>query len=594
MKNFKSFSSFFLEHVKKFKLAFFFMMIFSGFIAIERIYIPNLIGKIIDILTLISPEEKKNSWGLIVEYAIYGLFAMLSIDVFFRAQEFIFERIMPKFAASIRMDAYDKSMNHSARFFSNEHAGNVGSKINDLAQYSFYIASLSVNVFAPILLTVFWGIISVLFINKLIGLIYLTWILLHISITVFASFIVVKHYGFAANKLNFVRGKIIDGINNVLNIRLFSKQKNEIEYIKKFQNEEIKASYSAGLRGILIRSILSFLTVSCLSFVFYFSINSWQKNLISIGELNAILFILINTILMVWWFSYEFITLVTDIGKAKAAFSIFQFESDVFDNENMPSIKIEHGKIEFKNVSFSHNNNLFFHNKNITINPGEKIGLVGYSGAGKTTFASLILREFSLKSGEILIDNQDISLHNLKSLRSEITYITQNVLLFHRTIRENLLFAKEDATEEEMIEACKAANCLELIQSLENGLDSDVGEQGSKLSGGQKQRISIARGILKNSKIIILDEATSALDSITERKIQKAFDNLSKGKTTIIIAHRLSTLKNVDKIFVFHDGKIIENGSHEELMKKNNGAYFNLYKKQFESAEDSEESEVEL
>jgi ATP-binding cassette subfamily B protein len=576
-----SFSKFIWKHVKNFKIAFFFMFFLSGFIALERVYIPNLMGKIIDILGSIKPEEKIHIWSSIGKYAIYGLIAMLSIDVFFRIQEFIFEKTMPKFAASIRLNAYEKTLYNSARFFSNEHVGDVGSKINDLAQYNFYILSKIVNVFSSIFLTVLLGIINVFFINKILGLLYLSWLCAHIGITVSTASFVEKYYKNSANKLNFLRGKIIDGMNNVLNIRLFSKQKNEIEYIRKFQNEEIDAAFCAGLKGIFVRIFLSFATILGLIFVFYNSVSLWQKDLISIGQLNAVLFILLNTIFMVWWFSYEFINFITDIGKAKASFAIFENESETKEDQKNPEIKIENGKIEFVNVSFSHNGEAFFQNQNIIINPREKIGLVGYSGSGKTTLANLILREFDLDGGQILIDDQDISSVNLKSLKDQITYITQNVLLFHRTIRENLLFAKQDATEEELIEACKAADCFDFIKNLDHGFDTDIGEQGSKLSGGQKQRISIARGILKGSKIVILDEATSALDSITEKKIQKAFDALSEGKTTIVIAHRLSTLINVDRILVFNSGKIIEIGNHDELMKLN-GFYAELYKKQFE------------
>ena len=391
--------------------------------------------------------------------------------------------------------------------------------------------------------------------------------------------IIEKYYRISAEKLNFLEGKIIDGINNVLNIRLFSKQNYEMGYIKKFQNNEIDASYRAGIVGILIRSVLSFLTIIGVAAVFYTGIKLWEIGEISIGSLNAVMGILINTILMVWWFSYEFSLFPTNFGRAKTSFEIMEEKNEINKNLRAPDLIVGEGEIEFKNVIFSHDNKLFFQNQSIIIKAKENIGLVGYSGAGKTTFANLILREFDLQEGEILIDGQDIKNFNLPSLHNQVAYITQNVLLFHRTIRENLLIAKEDATEEELIEACKAANCYELVLSLENGFDSEVGEQGSKLSGGQKQRIAIARGILKGAKIIILDEATSALDSITEGKIQKALDILSTGKTTITIAHRLSTLKNVDRILVFEKGQIIEDGSHDELILKN-GFYAKLYNNQ--------------
>ncbi len=225
-----------------------------------------------------------------------------------------------------------------------------------------------------------------------------------------------------------------------------------------------------------------------------------------------------------------------------------------------------------------------FENFNLEIEPKTKVGLVGYSGSGKSTLINLLMRFFDVKDGNggIEIDDQDIRDVTQESLRENISYIPQDPILFHRTIRENILYGKPKATEEEMIDASKKACCYDFIMDLENGFDTLVGERGVKLSGGQRQRIAIARAILKNSPILILDEATSALDSITEKEIQSALKNLMENKTVIAIAHRLSTLNNMDRIIVLDKGKIVEDGTKEELLAINNG----LFKKMWDMQKD--------
>ena len=243
-------------------------------------------------------------------------------------------------------------------------------------------------------------------------------------------------------------------------------------------------------------------------------------------------------------------------------------------------MQVKHGEIVFENASFQYREATpLFDQLNVRIQAGEKVGLVGYSGSGKTTFAHLILRLFDLESGRILIDGQDIGRVSQNSLRQSVSFIPQDPTLFHRSILENIRYAKPDATEAEVVLAAKAAHADEFIMALPEGYEALVGERGVKLSGGQRQRIAIARAMLKNAPILILDEATSALDSITEHLIQESLDQLMEAKTTIVIAHRLSTLLHMDRIIVFHHGQIVESGSHRALLEKN-GRYAQLWKSQ--------------
>jgi ATP-binding cassette subfamily B protein len=255
------------------------------------------------------------------------------------------------------------------------------------------------------------------------------------------------------------------------------------------------------------------------------------------------------------------------IGISNQALSIITQEHSVKDKPNAQSLKLKEGRIEFKNVTFGYvqNNNLFL-NQSVTIYGKQKVGLVGCSGSGKTTFINLICRLFDLESGEILIDDQNISDVTQASIRENIGFISQDLVLFHRSLMENIRYGKLDATDLEVMEAAKKAYAHEFIINIAEGYNSLVGERGIKLSGGQKQRIAIARAIIKNAPILILDEATSSLDSMTERLIQESLATLMKNKTVLVIAHRLSTLLSMERILVFHKGHIVEDGTHEELL----------------------------
>ncbi|NLM74991.1 MAG: ABC transporter ATP-binding protein [Clostridiaceae bacterium] len=256
---------------------------------------------------------------------------------------------------------------------------------------------------------------------------------------------------------------------------------------------------------------------------------------------------------------------------------ILDTEPEIKDSENAVELKDVQGKIEFHNVSFSYNDKTeVLRNINLTIDKGQTVALVGPSGGGKTTFCSLIPRFYEVNEGSITIDGIDIRDITLSSLRQNVGVVQQDVYLFSGTVRDNILYGKPDATDEEIIRAAKLANAHDFILELENGYDTFVGERGVKLSGGQKQRISIARAFLKNPPILILDEATSALDNESERLVQESLDKLAKGRTTLIIAHRLSTIKNADKIIVLTQNGIEEQGTHEELIKKG-GVYATLH-----------------
>jgi ATP-binding cassette subfamily B protein len=270
--------------------------------------------------------------------------------------------------------------------------------------------------------------------------------------------------------------------------------------------------------------------------------------------------------------------------------------TEITDAKDAATLKCEHGKIQFKTVQFHYHGSqqvldtgiaadtavpdILFQNKSITIAAGQKVGLVGYSGGGKSTFVNLILRFYDVTAGAILIDGQDIRTVTQDSLRANIAMIPQDPSLFHRSLLDNIRYGRINATDTEVIAAAKRAHAHEFIAKLPNGYNSLVGERGIKLSGGQRQRIAIARAILKNAPILILDEATSQLDSVTEKLIQESLWELMQHKTTIVIAHRLSTLLHMDRILVFDQGKIVADGTHNELLAQAGGLYQQLWQAQ--------------
>ena len=294
----------------------------------------------------------------------------------------------------------------------------------------------------------------------------------------------------------------------------------------------------------------------------------YSRGLVTVGDFVLILTISISIFQAIWFLSNQFVQFSEELGKCSQALTIITEPHAIVDVAHAKDLIVKSGKIEFHDVTFRYeNHNKIFENTNVIIEAKQKVGLVGFSGSGKSSFVYLILRFFDIKSGQILIDNEDISQITRDSLRAQISMIPQDTSLFHRSLMENIRYGDIKASDEAVIAASKKAHCHEFICELPEGYDALVGERGIKLSGGQRQRIAIARAIIKDAPILILDEATSALDSVTERHIQRSLEFLMAGRTTIIIAHRLSTLSKMDRILVFDQGRIIEDGDHQALLR---------------------------
>lgn len=376
-------------------------------------------------------------------------------------------------------------------------------------------------------------------------------------------------------------GHISDVVTNIAAVKSFGSEKAEKSshdhYVEDFITKAKKSwHYQNNPIDIIISPIYVLTNVVGLVIVLQLGVDASAK---------AALFLAFsyyaNVTRFMWSFNHVYRRLEEAITDASLFVDYTLQESKVLDAPNAKDIRIDKGEISFNDVEFTHTENAdaLFHKFSLDIKSGQKVGFVGHSGAGKSTVVNLLLRFMDIDGGTIKIDGQDISNVTQESLHTSIAFVPQEPLLFHRSLRENIAYGKQDASEQQIIEAARKAHAWEFIEKLPKGLDTLVGERGVKLSGGQRQRVAIARALLKDASILVLDEATSALDSESEKLIQASLATLMKGRTSIVIAHRLSTIAKLDRIVVLENGQIIEDGSHAELLQKN-GTYASLWNHQ--------------
>ena len=377
-------------------------------------------------------------------------------------------------------------------------------------------------------------------------------------------------------------GQLSDSISNILAVKSYARELQERHHYKKFRQESFEAGHKLMTATIIRDFMFSTINLSIVAFVLSVLVfgPSWFG--ISVSALVVIISYTQQLLPSLWGISRIFREFNRIFGNAHEMTIILDTADTVVDTPNAKKIKVKKGTVSFDQASFKHSDakHAIFKDFILDINAGESVGIVGTSGSGKTTLTKLLLRFADVDSGSILIDGKDIKNITQSSLRENIAYVPQEASLFHRSIAENIAYAKPNASRAEIERAAKLANAHNFIKDLPEGYETMVGERGSRLSGGQRQRIAIARAILKDAPILVLDEATSALDSESETLIQDALTKLMKNRTSIVIAHRLSTVANLDRIVVLRNGKIVEQGSHEELLKQKDGAYQKLWSKQ--------------
>ena len=481
---------------------------------------------------------------------------------------------------NIRNDIYKSIIKLSLSFYSEKKRGDIVARISSDVQeldHSF-LSIFELIVKDPLM--VLFTLLSMFLISPKLSI----FVIVFIPICGFVISLVGKSLRRKSLKVQKEQGQFISLVDETLSgmkiLKIFNAEE---KFQKKFMNSTIrfyKFSNSVLNRKNLASPLSEFLGITAIAGVL------WVGGMMVLKEnsLDASAFIVYLGL------AYNILTPAKSLSratykvkKATAAaeriFDVIDNDTIISENKNALEINSFDHNIEIKNISFSYENDVVINNLNLTIPKGSSVALVGQSGSGKSTLANLICRFYDTQKGEIRFDNTDIKNLKKESLRKMIGLVTQDSILFNDTIKNNLLIAKEDATNDEIINCLKVANAWEFVKKLPKKIDTNIGDSGNKLSGGQKQRLSIARAVLKNPPILVLDEATSALDSESEKLVQTALDNLMKDKTSIVIAHRLSTIQNSEKIIVLEKGQIIESGKHKELMKKD-GVYSNLVKMQ--------------
>lgn len=381
-----------------------------------------------------------------------------------------------------------------------------------------------------------------------------------------------------AEKSSAMTAFLADSISNISTIKAFASEKSELAKYNELINDWRQANISEMKKVLIISGTFSIMMTIMNICAFLAAIFATEYHIANIGTIYLVISYTLNVVTQLWSVSNATRTYIRIIGDASPMINTLDEEIELKDPENPERSIVKDGEIKFTNIRFTHKEKIepLFNNFSLTVNSGEHIGLIGRSGSGKTSLTKLLLRFSDIESGQILIDGQDISKITQEDLHKSVAYVPQEPVLFHRSLHENISYGRPNATDKEILNVAKQANALDFIQDLPKGFDTIVGERGIKLSGGQRQRIAIARAILKDAPILVLDEATSALDSENEKLIQDALWKLMQGRTSIVIAHRLSTIAKLDRIIVLDNGKIIEQGSHNELLDKK-GTYAKLW-----------------
>lgn len=570
----------FLRHfLRPYRLTFLGMVVSVFLYAILTAVSPYLLKLIIDKATICLTVPQ----GLLATVFIPAvLFVLLYqvMDLCWIAFDFFRLKTLPKIRADIINTMFSYLQGHSYSYFQKNFTGSLANKISDMARSAeSVIAQIVEPIFSQIMALIV-AVIAMYFVNPFFSGVLLLWAVFFLGIGFLFYKSTLTRAALFSEINSFSMGKLVDSVTNIVSSKLFARNVYEKQYLLRYVQES-KEKDEALQRHMLKLKIVQGISVTLLfGCMVSILIYARERNLVTIGDFAFVLSLSTAIMQGLWYLVSHFLTFFQELGICQQALSIVNVPHEIVDTPNAKALKVIKGEIVFDRVTFNYEKGKnVFKDKSLTIKGGQKVGLVGFSGSGKTTFASLILRFFDLDQGKILIDDQDIKKVTQDSLHAQIAMIPQDPILFHRSLLENIRYGRLEATDAEVIEASKKAHCHEFIELLPDGYHTMVGERGLKLSGGQRQRIAIARAILKNAPILILDEATSALDSITEKKIQASLKYLMQNRTAIVIAHRLSTLTDMNRILVFMGGQVVEDGSHEALLKRG-GHYAKLWEMQ--------------
>ncbi|MCE0555691.1 MULTISPECIES: ABC transporter ATP-binding protein [Motilimonas] len=557
------------------------MSLLTALGAVLEVSLFRFMGQLVDWLADKNPDTfLAEESGTLIYMSIVLLVAMPLVGLLHSL--LVHQTLLGNYPMSIRWLAHRFLLKQSVSFYADDFAGRISTKVMQTA--------LSVRETVMKLLDVLMYIV-VYFTSMLVLVASADWRLMLPMLVWLAAYVGIQMYfvpklraisAEQADARSMMAGRIVDSYTNITTVKLFSHTNREADYAKEGMDEFMATVY----KQMRLATSLN-MSVNVINYLLVFVISAmaiwlWSGSLITVGAIAIAVSLALRLNGMAQWIMWEVSALFENMGTVTDGMNTLSKPLQIQDKAGAQPIVVNKGEIKFDQVGFHYGEDKgVINNLQFTIKPGQKIGLVGRSGAGKSTLVNLLMRFHDVESGRILIDDQDIREIQQDSLRAQIGMVTQDTSLLHRSVRENLLYGRPDATEEEMIAAAKQAEAHEFILGLTDpsgrtGYDAHVGERGVKLSGGQRQRIAITRVLLKDAPILILDEATSALDSEVEAAIQASLYKLMQGKTVIAIAHRLSTIAAMDKLIVLDKGEIAEQGSHAELVAAG-GIYAQLW-----------------
>ncbi|MBI4696029.1 MAG: ABC transporter ATP-binding protein [Gammaproteobacteria bacterium] len=548
--------------------------------AVCAILLPYAIKEIMESVSAAQAAGAAAVWAR-VEHPLW-LFGLLNLGVllFSRASGTLLVMLGPALRRRIRRELFAFLQQHSQRYFLGNFAGSLANRIAETSMSTAQVVWTLLFDFWPLAIT--FGVSFVLLgqVSLELAGVLGAWVLVYVAVSFVLAQRCRRYAREYAAARSLVSGKIVDSVTNIMNSKLFARREHEREYLEQFLDIEVERArrtfwfmewirwFQFTAAGLLMLGVVGY------------AIGIWAEDGMSAGAFAMAASLGLLVIEQARGLSRKFLEFFEYLGNVADGVGIIVRPHEVLDSPGAGALAVTRGEIRIEGIHFAYTpGHPVFSGLDLVIKPHEKVGFVGFSGSGKSTLVNLVLRLFELQGGRVLIDGQDIRDVTQESLRAAIAMIPQDPMLFHRTLMENIRYGRLEASDEEVREAARQAHAHEFIAATEEGYASLVGERGVKLSGGQRQRIALARAILKDAPILLLDEATSALDSVTERSIQDSLERLMREKTVVVIAHRLSTLAHLDRIVVFHEGRIVEDGRHAELLARN-GHYARLWSMQ--------------
>ncbi|MCU7997921.1 ABC transporter ATP-binding protein [Shewanella sp. SM95] len=569
------------HYTKGYELPLILMSVLTAMLAMLEVSLFGFMGQLVDWLVKKNPKTLFQDEGTTLMLMGGMVIIVMPILVLLHAL-IMHQTLLGNYPMSIRWLAHRYLLKQSVSFYQDDFAGRIATKVmqTSLAVRETVMKLLDVLVYILVYFTSMLVMIASADLRLVIPM--LVWLALYVGLQWYFVPRLKSVSTEQADARSTMTGRIVDSYTNITTVKLFAHTQKEAEYAKSSMRIFLDTVYRQMrlVTGISVSvQIINYLLAFSIAAV---SIALWTDSAITVGAIAIAVSLALRLNGMSQWIMWEISSLFENIGTVTDGMNTLSKTTIIQDEPNAKALVVNHGKIDFNQVCFHYGEQTgVIEDLNLNIKAGEKVGLVGRSGAGKSTLVNLLMRFYDVEKGQINIDDQDIKMVMQDSLRSQIGMVTQDTSLLHRTIRENILYGNPSASEEQLDRAIKQAQAYDFIQELSDpngnhGLDAQVGERGVKLSGGQRQRIAIARVLLKNAPILLLDEATSALDSEVEAAIQESLYELMQGKTVIAIAHRLSTIAAMDRLIVLDQGRVVEQGTHHELIAAG-GIYAQLW-----------------